>query len=91
MKRIRVRMDPKGTIARENPEISKQDLLISLGKMSAVRIDTLCYIKSGAMKGAKAGTVTVACQEQLEIAETLLASVIGDDAGVLEPGNYSKE
>lgn len=56
-----------------------------------IRWETLCFIKSGAMKGKNAGTVTVACLEQSETVEELVASTIGTDAGVLEPGYYSKE
>ena len=88
---MRVKVDSSTKIAKENPELNKQELLISLGRISAVRLDTLCFVKGGAMKGTKAGTVTIACHEQLETAEALLAAVIGEDAGVLEPGPYSKE
>ena len=59
--------------------------------MSVIRWETLCFIKGGAMKGKNAGTVTVACFEQSETVEALVASVIGTDAGVLDPGYYSKE
>ena len=84
-------MDANTIVAQEDPDLNRQDLLISLGRISAVRLDTLCFIKSGAMKGPKAGTVTIACYEQIETAESLLSSVIGDDCGILEPGVYSKE
>ena len=43
------------------------------------------------MKGVDAGTLTVACLEQTETAEALIATIIGKDAGILEPGHYSKE
>lgn len=91
MQKVRVELDSDIPLARENPVINKQELLISLGRISAIRLDTICFIKSGAMKGPKAGTVTIACHEQLETAEALLSSVVGDDSGILEPGFYSKE
>ena len=43
------------------------------------------------MKGKNASTVTVACYEQSETVEAMVAFVIGTDSGVLEPGYYSKE
>ena len=91
MQKVRVKIDENTIFSVEQPLINKQEMLISLGRMSSVRMDTICFIKSGAMKGSKAGTVTIACHEQLEIAETLLSSVIGEDSSVLEPGTYSKE
>ena len=56
-----------------------------------IRWETLCFIKSGAMKGVNAGTLTVACWEQTETVEALVTAVVGNDAGVLDPGHYSKE
>ena len=77
--------------AREKLQLNRKELLVSLGKLSVIRWETLCFIKGGAMKGKNAGTVTVACLEQSETVEALVASVVGTDAGILEPGYYSKE
>ena len=82
----------EGTIfSKLNPKLVRCELFLSLGNISQIRWETLCFIKSGAMKGVNAGTVTVACLEQIESAEALIAFTIGKDAGVLEPGHYSKE
>ena len=77
--------------AKDKPLINKQDLLLSLGRISSIRCDTMGYLKGGAMKGSKSGTVTIASLEQYQSAEALLSSVVGNDVGVLEPGHYSKE
>ena len=77
--------------AREKPQLDRKQLLVSLALISVIRWETLCFIKGGAMKGKNASTVTVACYEQSETVEAMVAFVIGTDSGVLEPGYYSKE
>ena len=84
-------VDTNTIFAKDKPQINKQDLLLSLGRISSIRCDTMGFLKGGAMKGAKAGTVTIASLEQYQTAEALLSAIIGNDAGILEPGHYSKE
>ena len=76
--------------ARNKVLITKEEALVDLAKMSSIRWETLAFIKSGCMKGTDFGTVSNPCLEQIGMVNHALASVIGDDASVLEPGYYSK-
>ena len=91
MQKVRITVDANTVFSKDKPLINKQDLLLSLGRISSIRCDTMGFLKGGAMKGSKAGTVTIASLEQYQTAEALLSAVVGNDAGVLEPGHYSKE
>ena len=87
----RLLIEENAVFTKTKPKLDRKELLLSLSKLALVRWETLCFIKSGAMKGVDSGTLTVACLEQTETAEKLIASVIGNDAGILDPGRYSKE
>ena len=76
--------------SKVNIEITKQDVMISLAKMSVVRWDTICYLNGGAMKGVNHGTLSNPCYEEVKQAQSLIISVIGVDPGILDPGYYSK-
>ena len=87
----RLLIEDGAIFSKLKPALDRRQVFLSLGMMALIRWETLCFIKSGAMKGVNAGTLTVACLEQTETAEALIATIIGKDAGILEPGHYSKE
>lgn len=87
----RLHIEEGAIFCRLKPMLNRRQMLVSLGMLSMIRWETLCFIKSGAMKGVNAGTLTVACWEQTETVEALITAVIGNDSGVLDPGHYSKE
>ena len=76
--------------SREFVSLNKIDMLVSLGKISSIRWDTLAFIKGGAMKGTSYGFVSETCYLQKKKANEIISSVLGDDTSVLDPGYYSK-
>ena len=86
----RVQIDGETNFSRNEIQITKDEALIDLAKISSIRWETLAYIKSGCMKGTNFGTVSNLCFEQIGLVNHALASVIGDDASLLGPGYYSK-
>ena len=71
-------------------ELTADEIMVSLGKLSSLRWDTLAYIKSGATRGTNFGSLTKLCFEQVEKMTEIVASVIGEDPTILEHGFYSK-
>ena len=74
----------------DDPQITFDEVIVSLGKLSGLRWDTLAYIKSGATRGTNFGSLTKLCFEQVEKMNEIVASVLGDDPSILEHGFYSK-
>ena len=87
----RISKDENESFAKAVPTIDRKELLISVGKFTAVRWETLCFIKGGGISGIKSTTITVACHDQIIKAQSLIADVFGTDTSILEPGYYSKE
>ena len=90
-KDTRVKKEEMESYARLQVTITKEQLFVALAKVSAIRWETMCYLKGGVTNGEQSTTITVACMDQLTKAESLIADVFGTDAGILEPGHYSKE
>ena len=88
--RSRVKINVATVFGKERPEISADEILVSLGKLSSLRWETLAYIKSGATRGTNFGTLTDLCHEQVEKMSEIAASVLGEDPSILEPGYFSK-
>ena len=86
----RIHIDNNDYISKVKIEITREDALISLAKMSSIRWDTLCYLKGGAMRGVNHGTLSNPCYDEVKQSQPIIASVIGLDPGILEPGYYSK-
>ena len=86
----RVKISSQTVYARDAPDINLNDLITSLGKISAFRWETLAYIKGGAMMGTNFGRLTEMCMAQINKLTETVASVFGPDPSVLEPGFYSK-
>lgn len=82
--------DENESFTKLNVDVDRKELLTSLGKFSAIRWETLCFIKGGGVNGVKSSTITVACHEQIIKAQSLIADVFGTDTSILEPGYYSK-
>ena len=87
---VRVSKDDNETFSRARILIGRKEMIVSLGKCSAIRWDTFCFIKGGGINGIKSTTITVACQDQIIKAQSLIADAFGTDTEVLEPGYYSK-
>ena len=88
--RSRVQLPVAAVYSRSKVELSFDEVIVSLGKLSSIRWETLAYIKSGATRGTNFGTLTELCFEQVEKMNEIVASVIGDNPDVLDPGYYSK-
>lgn len=76
--------------SRTSIELTFDEVMVSLGKLSSIRWETLAYIKSGATRGTNFGSLTELCFEQVEKMNETVASVVGDNPDVLDPGYYSK-
>ena len=87
----RVVKEANESFAKAVISIDRKELIVSVGKFSAVRWETLCFIKGGGVNGVKSSTITVACHDQVIKAQSLIADAFGTDTSVLEPGYYSKD
>ena len=88
--RSRVIINDATVFCSNAPEITSDEVMASLGKLSSLRWDTLAYIKSGATRGTNFGSLTKLCFEQVEKMNEIVASVFGDDPSILEHGFYSR-
>jgi len=88
--RARVIRPTDASIFRDNITITFEEVMASLGKLSAIRWETLAFCKSGAGLGVNYGSISPKCYKQVEETFKLITDVIGDDPTVLEPGFYSK-
>ena len=87
--KCRVQITDATVFSRSEIDLTEDEVLSSLGKLSSVRYETLAYIKSGAARGPNFGSVTELCYEQIGKMNEIIASVIGDDPSCLDPGYYS--
>ena len=88
--RSRVKINDATVFAKKVPDLNTNEILVSLGKLSSLRWETMAYIKSGATRGTNFGTLTDLCLEQVEKMNEIVASVLGDDPSILDPGYFSK-
>ena len=88
--RARVTHPTDASLFRDNIAITFEEVLANLGKLSAIRWETLAFCKSGAGLGVNYGSLSPKCYKQIEETFKIIADVIGDDPTVLEPGFYSK-
>ena len=87
----RIQKSSKETFSRDEIQLNDRTVMNSLGLISSIRWESYAFCKGGAGKGVNYGSLSKACFEEFQKVEKLVASVLGNDAGVLEPGFYSKE
>ena len=88
--RSRVKINDATVYSSNDPQITFDEMIVALGKLSSLRWETLAYIKSGATRGTNFGSLTKLCFEQVEKMNEIVASVFGEDPSILEHGFYSK-
>ena len=86
----RIKVMAGENLTRNEIVMGKVEVINALGKLTAIRWDTLSYLRSGAMRGVNQGTLAPECYKQEHQAEKLIVSVFGSDPSCLEPGYYSK-
>lgn len=88
--RSRVKRNDATVFGKTNPDLDANETLVSLGKLSSIRWETMAYIKSGATRGTNFGSLTDLCFQQVEKMNEIVATVLGEDPSILEPGYFSK-
>ena len=73
-----------------NIAITREQLMVHVGKITSVLWERLAYVKGGGVMGENMGKLTKFTHEQLIKATKIASSVLGSDAGVLTPHIYSK-
>ena len=71
-------------------EITREKLVVHVGKVSVVRWERYAFVKGGGTLGENVGKLTRFTYEQMTKADEIASSVLGTDAGVLGPRTYSK-
>ena len=75
---------------RDEIDLCRKKLIISIGKFTSVRWEHYAYTKGGAGLGENAGRLTEYTYQQMTKADEIATSFLGNDLGILEPGAYSK-
>ena len=75
---------------KECIDITREKLVVHVGKVSVVRWERYAFIKGGGALGEDVGKLTRFTYDQMKKADEIASSVLGKDAGVLSPHTYSK-
>ena len=70
--------------------ITRESLMVHLGKISSVSWERFAFIKGGGAMGENVGKLTKFTHDQMIKATKITSSALGSDAGVLTPHAYSK-
>ena len=71
-------------------DLTREKLVVHVGKLTAVRFERYAFIKGGGALGEEVGKLTKFTFGQMQKADAIASSVLGRDAGVLAPRTYSK-
>ena len=75
---------------RDAIEITREKLVVHVGKMFAVNWERYAFVKGGGTFGENIGKLTKFTYDQMKKADEIASSILGNDAGVLAPQSYSK-
>ena len=78
------------TWGRDSIDITREKLVVHIGKFTAVKWERYAFVKGGGAFGENMGKLTKFTYLQMQKADEIASSILGNDAGVLAPHTYSK-